>query len=290
MQIPPTFLKSKTFWGNCAQPTMEQIFSHYLEDCPFLIHSFIKKTIHDFCKIEVSSSLKKLRLTDTVLSLESAMATDILPDALLKRYPRWNVSGMDPSIVQKANSFVFAFEIERLKSKVAEIDASFALVKAEFMKTLQHQLEVIYFSPHPNDDEWDDFYLCYFSKLLTSVKAQIQFGFEQIEKIHSVKNQKKKEKFEKLKAKKTEPLIVTEDLLEKKFNDMVLSFSKRLSISNSRPSSKKPKIRQKTTNSNHQKKQGKGKHSPKPRGNAGAKKRVNLPENKEGTSSKRRRN
>lgn len=272
---------------------MEQIFSYYLEACPFLIHSFIKKTIHDFCKIDVALSLKKLHISESVISLESAMVTDVLPEQLLKRYPKWNVTDMDPSITQKANAFVFAFEIERLKSKIAEIDASFTTVTAEFWKTLQHQLEVIHFSPLPNDDDWDDFYLGSFSKLLISVKAQIQFGFEQTEKSHLAKAQKKKEKFEKLKAKKTEPLVITEHLLEKKFREMVSTFSKSFSVSNSRSGSKKPKTPQKpkqSTNPVQQKKQGKGKHSPKTRGNAGTKKRVNIPANKEGTISKRRRN
>jgi len=229
---------------------MEDIFKSFSTSIPFLIFKQIKDHILAFCKVQVSHELKISKIEDQISIFSSHLTASTIPDHLQKQLSKIVSADIDPLQISSLYSSALKIEISKVEARKAKLNSDFKAVEQDFLRHLTEMLDIANFSPLPTDGTlWEEFSNLYFLQLLRSLHSALLLSAY-------VKNvSREKKKFEKMKALKNTPIVITENSLQalfKKFSNVSVS---------QRTKPKKPKTSKNSKQALQQ--SGKGKRSSK---------------------------
>lgn len=268
---------------------LEGIISKHLPAVPFLVYRQVKKLIVDVCKRRVSKTLKINKLKEQQAELKSSLTTFVLPERFKPRYQKLLKADFDPETLKSGVIFVLNLELGNIASSIANVEAEVALFSSEFVSILDKFLEFAKFAPRPSSGEqWDVFRSLYFDSLIDAIEAHFYMGFYSVQLVHDKKKSLKEQKLNQLRLQKQQPLVLTEEALEKKFRELLVSkpTNNTSNVPLGRPKpNKKPGARPAAKKNGNQ---GKGQHPPKSQGDAQPGRRADQA-NKGKTASRKRR-
>ena len=275
---------------------MDHIFAKHSENIPFLIFSEIRKAFVDFCKRSVSKHFKLIKFKEQITDLRTHLASKKLPLSLQKRHQKLLKADLPLEVLQNGNVFVLGTEIARVETQIATVEAELALSYSEFTSFLDKLLELANYSPRPSmGEEWDAFCSLYFNSFINDVKAHFTIEFYSVQALHKKKKHLKELHLNRLNAQGNLPLVLTEELLVKKFKELLVSNKTTKSSNVSTGSTRKrgtghsPKNANKGKKRAPAKKPGNGSHLQKSSGGANGKKRAGNQANREENTSRPRR-
>jgi hypothetical protein len=211
---------------------MEDIFKFYIPNIPFLMFPEIKSLLVSTFKSLASKTFRINSLKDQILKLKSPDRQSFLPVHLKVQFDKLVQADLDPDVLSVGHDFLFRKEIASLESQISTISTAISVLEKEFLVTLDKYLTFADFSPRPSSQEdWDAFCGLYFKQFTDHLKAHFFMHFDRVQSDHQKRKLAKKQKFEEFKNKRSQPLIVTEELLEQKFKQFSISNSKRVRFS-----------------------------------------------------------
>lgn len=268
---------------------MEGIFLKYSEKIPFLIFSGVRKLIVDVCKRSVSKTFKINKLREQEAELKSCLITLLLPERLQLRYKKLLKADFTAETLKSGVIFVLNLEIGNIANIIANIEAEVALFRSEFISVLDKFLEFSNSHPRPSSGEqWEVFCSLYFDPFCKDVEAHFFMSFYSVQLVHEKKKSLKEHKLNELRLLKQQPLVLTEEVLEKRLQQLLISKSSKNTSNNS---SGRSKPKQKSSSSSATTKKGKQGKDPAPaksRGNGNGRKANQQSKGK--TTTKKRRN
>jgi hypothetical protein len=203
---------------------MEDIFKFHQPNIPFLRFPEIRSLIVSCVKIYVSKQTKIESFQTKITGLESSDAFNFLPKHLQLQFNKLVKADLNPDILRVGHDFLFKKEISDLNSRVSVLKNEIVELEKDFNAKLDKYLTFAKFQPRPsNTDEWDAFCALYYMHFVDDLKAHFLMSFDKFQSIHTKRKQLKQQKFEEFKAKRSQPLIVTEELLEQKFKELSIS-------------------------------------------------------------------
>jgi hypothetical protein len=164
--------------------------------------------------------------------LKSPDRHSFLPQHLKVQFDKLVQADLDPEVLSVGQDFLFRKEISSLEAKISSISTEVSVLEKEYTVTLDKYLAFADFSPRPNSQEdWDAFCALHFQKFINNLKAHFLMHFDKVQSVHQKRKLAKKQKFEEFKQKRSQPLIVTEELLEQRFKQFSISNSKKVRFS-----------------------------------------------------------
>lgn len=207
---------------------MEDIFKFHITNIPFLMFSEIKSLLVASVKSFASKNSQINSLKDQILKLQSSDRQTFLPQHLKIQFDKLVQADLNPEVLSVGHDFLFRKEISNLNTKIAQLTTEVSVLEKDYLLTLDKYLTFADFSPRPScPEEWEAFCSLYFNNFIKHLKAHFLMHFDKIQTVHLKRKQLKKQKFEEFKLKRSQPLILTEDLLEKKFKELSISVSKK---------------------------------------------------------------
>lgn len=223
---------------------MEDIFKSFSPSIPFLIFKQIKELISKFCKTQVSFESKIKNSEDKITTFNTHLTSSTLPDHLQKQFSKIVSADVDPLQTSALYSSVLKIEISKVDVKIKKLKADLLAAEQDFQKQLTEMLRISNFRPLPTDGApWQDFLNLHFWDLLKALKASISLHLYVQHTKNLKKKEKKKEKFDKMKAQKNEPILVTENslhLLATKLSKVSVTKSKHLQKKKTTDKNKSP--------------------------------------------------
>lgn len=207
---------------------MEDIFKFHLSNIPFLMFPEVKNLLVSTVKSFASKSSKIGSLKDQILKLQSPDRQSFLPQHLKIQFDKLVAADLNPEVLSVGHDFLFRKEISSLEAQISKLSTEISILEKEYLVTLDKYLAFADFSPRPSSqDEWDAFCALYFQSFFNHLKGHFLMHFDRVQTFHQKRKAFKKQKFNEFKQKRSQPLVLTEELLEKKFKEFSLSVSKK---------------------------------------------------------------
>lgn len=204
---------------------MEDIFKLHQPRIPVLVFPEIRSLITSAIKTFVGKNLQIDALKAKIVGLKSPDALTFLPKHLQIQFNKLVKADLDPAILLAGHNFLFQKEISDLESKIASLEKEIVELDKEYLSKLDKYLTFADFAARPsNQDEWDAFCVLSYHPFINMLKAHFLMTFDKSQSSHDKRKKLKQKKFEEFKAQRSQPLILTEEILEQKL--------KKLSISN----------------------------------------------------------
>jgi hypothetical protein len=271
---------------------MEDIFKFHQATIQFLIFPEIRSLIISAIKPFVGKNLQIDALKVKISGLKSPEALSFLPKHLQIQFDKLVKADLHPDILKVGHDFLFQKEISDLESKISTLQKAVVELEKEYLLKLEKYLSFADFSPRPSQSEdWDAFCALYYNNFIKMLKAHFLMNFDKLQSFHEKRKKLKKQKFEEFKAQRSQPLIVTEEILEQKLRQLSISTQAkkvRFSIPKTgKRSSGKGRAPAKSQRGSHQR----ASRSPSPRPTSRSKSpRRNFQGNKGRRSLRKRRN
>jgi hypothetical protein len=208
---------------------MEDIFKFHQANVPFLIFPHIKSLIGSSCKSFVTKQQKIETFKVKITGLQSPDAFNHLPKHLQVQFNKLIKADLSPEILKVGHDFLFQKEVADLRSKISLIETEIVTLEKEYLLKLDQYLAFAQFTSRPSESEaWDAFCVLYYNPFITHLKAHFLMGFDKVRSVHDKRKALKQKKFAEFKHKRSQPIIITEEVLEQKFKQFSISNSKKV--------------------------------------------------------------
>ena len=208
---------------------MEDIIKFHQANVPFLIFPHIKSLICSSIKSFVTKQQKIDTFKVKISGLQTPDAFNHLPKHLQVQFNKLIKADLSPEILKVGHDFLFQKEVSDLRSKISLLETEIVTLEKEYLSKLDKYLTFADFSSRPSEsDAWDVFCLTSYHPFVNHLKAHFLMGFDKVQTVHVKRKLLKQKKFEEFKAKRSQPIIVTEEILEQKFKQFSISNSKKV--------------------------------------------------------------